>query len=127
MTAQRLQDHTFAALRPKESGLAPPAAGQPAGPLDEAAAAQKALVSQVFADMTHHEAEAKAMREKDPKGALALLQETRKKVETSGVEPDTRDRWLRQMDRAIDETQQYIARTARKSNWTTRTTTSAAR
>ena len=38
-----------------------------------------------------------------------MLQETRKKVEASGVEPSIRDRWLRQLDRAIDETQQYIA------------------
>jgi general secretion pathway protein D len=109
VTAERLQDHISLLSAPRNLGLRNGAPGQPAGPLDDATAAQKSLANQVFSDMTHHEAEAKAMREKDPKGALALLQETRKKVETSGVEPSFRDRWLRQLDRAIDETQQFIA------------------
>ncbi len=109
VTAERLQDHISLLSAPRNLGLRNGAPGQAAGPLDEADAAQKSLATQVFNDMTHREAEAKAMREKDPKGALAILQETRKKVETSGVEPAMRDRWLRQMDRAIDDTQQYIA------------------
>ncbi len=67
------------------------------------------LVSQIYADMNHRQADAKAMREKDPKMSLTILQETRKKVEASGVEPSIRDRWLRQLDRAIVETQQYIS------------------
>ncbi len=108
VTAERLQDHISLLSAPRNLGLRNGGPGQPAGPLDDATAAQKSLASQVFSDMTHHEAEAKAMREKDPKGALALLQETRKKVEASGVEPATRDRWLRQLDRAIEDTQQFI-------------------
>ena len=109
VTAERLQDHLSLLSAPRNLGQHPGAPGQPAAPLDDAAAARQALVSQVFSDMTHRESEAKAMREKDPKGALALLQETRKRVEGSGVEPNLRDRWLRQVDRAIDETQQFIA------------------
>jgi general secretion pathway protein D len=109
VTAERLQDHLSLLSAPRTLGQHPGAPGQPAAPLDEAAAARQALVSQVFSDMTHRESDAKAMREKDPKGALALLQETRKKVETSGVEPGIRDRWLRQVDRSIEETQQFIA------------------
>ena len=50
-------------------------------------AAQHALLKQVFADVNHREAEAKRMLEKDPKMALAMLQETRKKVEAAGLEP----------------------------------------
>ena len=109
VTAARLQDHLSLLSAPRNLPQHPGAPGQPAAPLDDAAAARLALDNQVFSDMTHRESEAKAMREKDPKGALALLQETRKKVETSGVEPNIRDRWLRQLDRSIDETQQFIA------------------
>ena len=109
VTAERLQDHLSLLSAPRTLGQHPGAPGQPAAPLDDAAAARQALVSQAFNDMTHRESEAKAMREKDPKGALALLQETRKKVETSAVEPGIRDRWLRQLDRSIEETQQFIA------------------
>ncbi len=108
-TAARLQDQLSLLSAPRNLGQHTGSAGQPATPLDDAAAARQALVSQVFSDMTHRESEAKAMREKDPKGALALLQETRKKVEASAVEPSIRDRWLRQLDRSIDETQQFIA------------------
>ena len=108
VTAARLQDQLSLLSAPRTLGQHPGAPGQPAAPLDDAAAARQ-LVSQVFSDMTHRESEAKAMREKDPKGALALLQETRKKVEASGVEPSIRDRWLRQLDRSIEETQQFIA------------------
>jgi general secretion pathway protein D len=108
VTAERLQDHLSLLSAPRNLNQHPGTAGQPGAPLDAAAAAQQSLVSQVFSDMTRRESEAKAMREKDPKGALALLQETRKKVETSGVEPNIRDRWLRQIDRSIDETQQFI-------------------
>jgi general secretion pathway protein D len=109
VTAERLQDHLSLLSAPKNPGQHAGAAGQPGAPLDAAAAAQQSLVSQVFSDMTRRESEAKAMREKDPKGALALLQETRKKVEASGVEQNIRDRWLRQIDRSIEETQQFIA------------------
>ena len=48
------------------------------------------------------------MRDTDPKGALSLLEEGRKKVEASGLEPATRDQLLRRADRAIGETRQFI-------------------
>ena len=82
--------------------------GQPASPLDEAVAAQQALLKQVFADVNHREADARKMLEKDPKMALAMLQETRKKVESAGLEPASRDQLLRRLDRAIADTQHYI-------------------
>ena len=90
---------------------APPrrrSAGQPVSPLDETMAAQQALLKQVFADVNHREADAKRMLEKDPKTALAMLQETRKKVESAGLEPATRDQLLRRLDRVIADTQHYI-------------------
>ena len=71
-------------------------------------AAQQALLKQVFADVNHREAEAKQMLEKDPKAALAMLQETRKKVEAAGLEPAARDQLLRRLDRSIADTEHYI-------------------
>ena len=105
-TAARLQDHLSLLSVPRGGQLRPP--GQPASPLDEAAAAQQALLKQVFADVNHREADARKMLEKDPKMALAMLQETRKKVESAGLEPAPRDQLLRRLDRAIADTQHYI-------------------
>ncbi len=89
---------------------APPtaAAGQPVSPVNEVAAAQQALLKEVFADVAYHEAEAKRMLEKDPKMALSMLQETRKKVETAGLDPASRDDLLRRVDQAIANTQRFI-------------------
>ena len=83
------------------------------------------LARQVAAELANKESIARGMRDADPKGALALLEEAKKKVANSGVEPATRDRLLRQVDRAIAETQQFIDRIARSSNWPKRTTTPA--
>ncbi len=73
VTAQRLQDHLQLLSSP--SRMRP---GQPAGPptlADEAAARQQVLVRQVAADLAHREANARALRETDPKGALAMLED----------------------------------------------------
>ena len=78
---RRLQDHLSLLSVPRGAPPRTGPAGQPASPVDEAAAAQQALLKQVFADVNHREADAKRMLEKDPKMALAMLQETRKKVE----------------------------------------------
>lgn len=115
VTAARLQDHLSLLSMPRgvpraASGT-PGTPGQPVSPLDQAVAAQQALLKQVFADVTHHEADARKMLEKDPKAALAILQETRKKVETSGLEPSgDRDQLLRRLDRSIADTEQFIER-----------------
>ncbi len=106
-TAQRLQDHLQLLSSSAKRG-----AGQPGGQLpallDETAARQQVLARQVAADLAHLEANARAMRETDPKGALSLLEEGRKKVEGSGLEPAARDQLLRRADRAIGETKQFI-------------------
>ncbi|KKK69263.1 hypothetical protein LCGC14_2935790, partial [marine sediment metagenome] len=51
---------------------------------------------------------ARTLRQSDPQRALSLLQETRKRVESSGLEPTSRDQLLRRVDRALFETQQFI-------------------
>ncbi|HUT88099.1 MAG TPA: hypothetical protein VMY37_01260 [Thermoguttaceae bacterium] len=101
ITAQQLQERL--------QMLSPGAAGPPApSMIDQAAAAQRSLYQQVAVDVAHQEGEAKALRQTDPKGALALLDETRRKVEAAGLEPTARDRLLVRVDRSLAEMQQYI-------------------
>jgi len=101
ITAQRLQERLQ---------MLSPGASRPAAPsmIDKAAAAQQSLYQQVAVDIAHQEGEAKALRQTDPKGALALLEETRRKVESAGLEPTSRDRLLARVDRSLAEMQQYI-------------------
>jgi len=108
VTAARLQDHLSLLSVPR--GVPPRSGppGQPTSPVDEALLTQQALLKQVFADVNHREGDAKKMLEKDPKMALTMLQETRKKVETAGLEPAARDQLLRRLDRLIADTQHYI-------------------
>ncbi len=109
VTAARLQDHLSLLSVPRAAPAKSGPPGAPASPVDEAAAAQQALLRQVFADVNHRESEAKQMLEKDPKMALTMLQETRKKIEAAGLESSgERDQLLRRLDRSIAETQHYI-------------------
>ena len=107
-TAARLQDYLSLLSVPRGGPPRGGSSGQPISPLDENMAAQQALIRQVFADVNHREADAKQMLEKDPKMALAMLQETRKKVEAAGLEPAARDQLLHRLDRMIADTQHYI-------------------
>ena len=86
----------------------PQPAGQAPSMADEAAARQQVLARQVAAELAHKESNARALRDTDPKGALAMLEEARKKVEASGLDSSTRDQLLRRVDRAIAETKQFI-------------------
>jgi general secretion pathway protein D len=109
VTAQRLQEHlqllsAAPNRRPGQSGQP----GQPGSPLDEAAARQRTLAAQVTKDLAIQQSTARKMCEKDPKGALALLEQARKKVESSGLEPAYRDQLLRRVDRDLADTQRFI-------------------
>ena len=109
VTAQRLQDHLqLLSVPSRTKPLQAPQAGQAPSLADEAAARQQVLARQVAAELAHKESNARAMRETDPKGALAMLEEARKKVEASGLDSSTRDQLLRRVDRAIGETKQFI-------------------
>jgi len=104
--AQRLQDHLQLLSGPARGTVQP--GGQSPTMLDETAARQQILARQVAADLAHLEANARATRESDAKGALILLEDGRKKVEAAGLEPTARDQLLRRVDRAIAETKQYL-------------------
>jgi general secretion pathway protein D len=108
LTAQRLQDHLQMMAAPSRTR---PQQGAPGSTLaDETAARQQALVRQIAAELAHAESNARALRETDPKAALAQLEEARKKVEASALDTATRDQMFRSVDRAIGETKQLIER-----------------
>ena len=117
VTAARLQDHLSLLSVPRRRAAADRCGG-PAGFAARRGRGRPAgLAKQVFADVNHREAEAKQMLEKDPKVALAMLQETRKKVEAAGLEPAARDQLLRRLDRSIADTRALSSsRTARGSS-----------
>jgi general secretion pathway protein D len=108
-TAQRLQDHMQLLSAPAHTQPTPPQPGQSGTMAGETAARQQVLARQVASELAHRESTARAMREADPKGSLAMLEESRKKVEASGLDSSTRDQLLRRVDRAIAEAQQFIA------------------
>jgi general secretion pathway protein D len=108
-TSRRLHDHLQLLAGP---GRTNPSnlAGQAPSMANQAASQQQLLINQIRTELAHRESNARAMRATDPKGALANLEETRKKVEmTAGLDPAVRDQFLRSVDRAIAETKQVIA------------------
>ena len=105
MTAQRLQDRLELLSQPGARPQ-PPAGAVPAG--DDVAAKQRMVVQQVLTELAHQETSAEAMKEKDPEGALALLQAARLKVEQSGLETADKQRFLARVDRRMAEIRRYI-------------------
>lgn len=102
LTAQRLQDR----LQMLSAGNAN---GNGAGSnLNQVAAKQQALARQVASEVAVAESNARQKMTKDPKGALASLEETRKKVEEAGLDPTVRTQFLRGVDRNLDEIRSYI-------------------
>ncbi len=101
VTAQRLQGR-LQMLSTSGADSAPPSM------IDKAAQAQRSLYQQVAVEVAHQESEAQALKQTDPKGALARLEETRRRVETAGLEPVARDRLLARLDRSLAETRQYV-------------------
>lgn len=104
VTAQRLQDHMqllAAPSRTKPEAQTPTMA-------DETVAKQQTLTRMVATELGLQESKARSIRETDPNGALAMLEDARKKVETAGLDPSIRDQLLRRVDRSIGETKQFI-------------------
>ena len=61
--------------------------GGQAPSLADDAARQQLLARQVATELAQSESNAHAVRETDPKGALAMLEDARKKVEAAGLDP----------------------------------------
>jgi general secretion pathway protein D len=103
-TRQRLQDH----LQMMSEGLPRPAGN--GGLLESAASRQQVLIRQLASDISRLQGTAQTMREKDPKGALVVLQKARAMVESAPAEldPQARVQLLHRVDGSIQETQAYI-------------------
>ncbi len=104
ITAQRLQDRLQMTMM--QPGAVP--ATPPGQSLDPALAAQQQLFQRIALDVAHQEGRAKAMLANDPKGALRVLEEARKNVESSGLDSRFRETLLARLDRAIAETRDYL-------------------
>jgi general secretion pathway protein D len=100
ISQQRLQDHL------QLLSMTTPRA--PSGIVDEAGAKQQLLAKQVLADVVQEESAARALRDSDPKRALAMLEQTRQKVEGAGLDPAARDQLLRRVDRSVAEMRAFI-------------------
>ena len=79
-------------------------------PSTRTVAKQQALARQLATELERQESQAHSLMEKDSKGALALLEQERKKIEAAGLAPQYRDALLRNCDRNIADVQQFIAR-----------------
>lgn len=108
-TARRLHDHLQLLAGPGPSNPTPPAGPSPTM-ASQMNAQQQLLVNQVRTELANRESNARALRATDPKKALALLEETKKKLElTGGLDPAIRAQFAKSVDRAIAETKQVIA------------------
>lgn len=119
---QRLQEHlkmlSATVLVAPEETLVPPDAGAeslPPGPaagnsgsLESLDGQQQVLARQLSADVGKQQSEARRIREEDPKRALEMLQEARKKVEESQVVEEVRRQLLARVDVTLAETERYI-------------------
>ena len=105
LTWQRLQDHLQLLSTPAPTA---PSEGSDRSMIDDAAAKQQLLARQMAADVAHQESAANKQRETDPKAALSILEEARKKVVAAGLEPTARNQLLRRLDRSINEMRQFI-------------------
>jgi len=84
------------------------AAGPPGSALEAVDAEQRLVRDKLFRDITREQSAAERMRETDPRGALARLQQLRQQVEQETVDPTLRRQLLTLVDRSIRETEGYI-------------------
>ena len=108
-----LDASTQQSLRTYLQNMVRPGAGQPAvsppNPMGSGTLSEpEMLARQISMDVARQEVAAQAMQTADPRGALALLQETRAKVESASLAAIPRQQLLRRLDRAISLTQQNI-------------------
>ena len=104
VTRQRLQD----ALLMLSASDARRRTNQTSSLVDNAQTQQELLARQINSEVAHQESTARHLRETDPMGALTLLEQTREKINGSGLDPVSRDQLLRRIDRSIGDTRNYI-------------------
>jgi general secretion pathway protein D len=77
-------------------------------PVDEATARKLALLKQFESDVHRDMSAAEATVNKDPQKALAMMEETRKKIESAGLDPGPRDQLLRRLDQRLKEMRDFV-------------------
>ena len=105
VTQQRLQD--FLQMLALTGPRGRMASSEPSM-IDDAQVKQQLLTRQINSEVIHQESTARVLRESDPAGALALLEEARQKVVGAGLDPAARDQLLRKIDRSLTDTRNYI-------------------
>lgn len=104
-TARRLQEY-LQLLSATNAAAARSAAGQ-SPMLDAVASKQQLLARQLSAEIGHQERAAEKLRQTDPKGAIAALEQARAKVESAGLDQASKDLLIRRIDRALAETKRF--------------------
>lgn len=105
--AQARLDEHLQMLPASSGGSSPP--GEPTDDLMAGAdEAQQVLARQLLADIGQKQVDAKQLREKSPKEALAMLQATMTEIEKSNLPEATREQFARRVTNSINETEKYI-------------------
>jgi len=104
-TARRLQEY-LQLLSASNAAAARSAAGQ-SPMVDEVAGKQQLLARQLSAEVGQQERAAEKLRQTDPKGAIAALEQARAKVESAGLDHASKDLLIRRIDRALAETKKF--------------------
>jgi general secretion pathway protein D len=93
--------------------LSPASPGRPGAPptpaVDDVIGKQQLAATQMTVTVGNQIVSARTMREMDPKGAIALLEQARAKVDAAGLDQVSRDHLFRRLDAALAETRQFIA------------------
>ncbi|MFI4875110.1 MAG: hypothetical protein ACIALR_07225 [Blastopirellula sp. JB062] len=103
---QRLQNYLRYGTQPLGQEVRQTSSAQ--SPLESVDAEQQVLQRQLFAEVTREQSNADRMRESDPKGALELLVNVRKRVADSAVDSKIKDQLLARVDRSTEGLKNYI-------------------
>lgn len=101
---QRLRDH-LALLGGTPNPLSTPAAGSM---IEAATSEQQVLARQLSTDLGKRMVESRTTRDKEPRAALKMLNESRAEIEASKLTPELKEQLLRRADSAILEMERYV-------------------
>ncbi len=75
---------------------------------DDTAVRQQVLAKTLSAEVMQKQMASRNMLETDPNGAIALLEEVRRKIEGSGVEPAVRRQLMARLDRSLENVREFL-------------------